>query len=297
MVVSARTVAQRLAFVGVGQHATKLASSLRACGAEVVAHSRLQHHPAPGFGQRLAWPDIVERAQRGAIDAVVAVAPPELTTDIALVCARAGVRCMATKPLLVADPGELGRESEALDADLYVDLWRLYATPWLALKDAARRSRILEMRVEFVGNGPHRGFSGALDWGPHAVAFACDLLGASTAFTRVSISNSTGRGELLDIRGMISGTKVSLRVGNGAESVEKAVFVRTEAGDLELREDGNQIHLATSFGLARECKKDEAVRRFCRAFLSREKSPTLRLSSIAHVVLTSDEGSRRALSR
>src|SRR5690242_19021703 len=111
----------RLGFCGVGKWANKLATAFRECGAEIVAYDRqnryahrckcgleFSNHGQPGallcanctcqkfdsqcgssaagFGTWTPWRD--QLADKS-IDAIIAVAPPEISTEVALACAAA----------------------------------------------------------------------------------------------------------------------------------------------------------------------------------------------------------------
>jgi hypothetical protein len=173
-----RPMTLRLGFVGVGRWARKLAESFRACGAEVWAFDRGsfarpqcsgQHNLdsckacaerwIDGFGRYMPWRD--QLADKN-IDAIIAVAPPEITTQIALACAEAGKAVMATKPLF--------DHPTTIRAPFYVDFFRLWSDAHKAAKDHGG-----SINYVFEGSGPIRSFPGSLDYGPHVVAVMLDL--------------------------------------------------------------------------------------------------------------------------
>lgn len=170
----------RLGFVGVGRWARKLAESFRACGAEVVAYDRKNKHSgemvkghcltgANGdypFGRFcIPWQDMIADKN---IDAIVAVAPPEATTEVALACAEAGKPVMATKPLF--------DHPATIRAPFYVDLWRLYSRGWRLFTGPPYPAHC-STNYELHGSGPFRDFPGGLDYGPHVMAWVFSQYG------------------------------------------------------------------------------------------------------------------------
>lgn len=279
----------RLGFVGVGRWAQKLATAFRECGAEIVAYDRGGDGEAPGFGARTT----VQAMVHGDVcDAVIACAPPDVTTEVALECARAGKRCVATKPLLWTEwPDIFDRSHSAapLNLDtglretglLYVDLWRLYSPAWLALKEEVAGKLIEHIDVSFCGNGPFRSFNGVLDYGPHALAFVYDLLG-TTELTVGRIEFDMA--DLIDVDMTCAGVPVRATIGNAAREPQRSVtvisggrkHVFTEPSDAHIASVENVCHIdgETVVGSS----KAHALRRFCRAFLVGEPSRTLEYS-------------------
>lgn len=294
----------KLGFVGVGKHAQKMAAAFRECGAEVVAYDRrqpVQDSPAfEDFGDWLPWQ---EQIKSPGIDALIICAPPAVTTEVALACAKAGKRCVATKPLMLDTPPEAGIVIDMRnvggtvwrDSHYYVDLWRLYSPAWLAMKDELRGKTIQSVHVDFYGNGPVRGFSGLLDYGPHALAFVADLMG--------EIPEMTWRQEVDTFRGHKhaawgSGERVSVTTGNGFIAGGQTMRVTVKADGLRyawIEDEGNHVYRvdgAPSGAPVMVADRAIALRAFCRAFLAGEPSNTLRISCEAHRVLASIESGR-----
>ena len=293
-----------LGFVGVGQWAQKLATAFRECGAEIVAYDRASSptQNPPHFGTWYPWHDQIASDK---IDALIICAPPEVTTEVALECAKAGKRCVATKPLLWTEyPSELFRDLpgltgeqqrvilrywEVLNRSLYVDLWRLYSPAWLALKEELRGKKIDRIDVSFCGNGPFRSFNGALDYGPHALAFVFDLLG-STEVTDLQVTEleAVEGGKLYGADMRVAGTFASMTIGNGAQEPKRQVDVwvddRSRWTFVE-PENGTQAFLVDVDEPRITCTKALALRRFCRAFMACEPSRTLEYSIAAMRVL------------
>ena len=325
----------RLGFVGVGHWAQKLATAFRECGAEVAAYDRNGSGDAPGFGQRMDWSSMVSL---GSIDAIIACAPPDVTTEVALACAKAGKRCVATKPLMWSewpefaewpmfktmrerktgawatdaersDPGVQERFTRKKNSELlYVDLWRLYSPAWLAMKEELRDKKIDRIDVAFCGNGPFRSFNGALDYGPHALAFVFDLLGTTKLrqldtdgidWLKADPRDCAKRGVLWVGRFEANGTEIEVRIGNGAKTSQRWVSPTLASDDdanfcswSEPSDDHprHQKHVfnvvVNGIGLPMmEHDKSYALRRFCRAFMAGESSRTLEYSIAAQSVL------------
>lgn len=235
----------RLGFVGVGKWSQKLATAFRACGAEIVAYDRQNAQKVRewgvdswvervpllhGFGSYMPWRD--QLADKS-IDAIVAVAPPEITTEVALACAAAEKSVMATKPLF--------DHPERITAPFYVDFWRL----WSGAQEERRRPEIV-----FHGCGPERGFPGLLDYGPHVLAaildadFTCEV---DEAFRR-----HEGPLELYDVRfKTYSGEFVHATFGNGSSIPERNWWGNPESALMIGRE-----------------AKISVLQHFCRSFLS-----------------------------
>ena len=260
----------RLGFVGCGKWARKLAESFRACGAEIVAYDRRsgrQQSRCPyncdagyegnlqegtrgrcpqgcdsgweysdpyGFGKFMPWRD--QLADKS-IDAIVAVAPPEVTTEVALACAAAGKAVMATKPLF--------DHPERITAPFYVDFWRLWANAHQEAKSSVGHLAPYVLK----GSGPVRSFSGALDYGPHVMAALLDL--APVEIFR-AVNDTPATGDLftvsVDLRG---GRSTLVQFGNGSQRGEREIWGAAET----------PTHIGDE-------PKEAIMQKFCRSFLS-----------------------------
>jgi hypothetical protein len=121
--------------------------------------------PLDGFGSYMPWRD--QLADKN-IDAIVAVAPPEITTEVALACAEAGKAVMATKPLM--------DHPSRITNVFAVDFWRLWADEHAKWRDVMRGSFHGQLRYDLSGCGPVRDFPGAFDYGPHVMAAVLDAM-------------------------------------------------------------------------------------------------------------------------
>lgn len=295
------SVMTRLGFVGVGRHAQNMAAAFRECGAEVVAYDRSQSEESSvasaaermvKFGSRVPWANMITSR---VIDALIICAPPDVTTEVARACAKADMRCMATKPLMWRAPPiwpQMGTvpylpSSFDFDSGVYVDLWRLYSPAWLALKADLRGKKIESLHVDFYGNGPVRGFSGLLDYGPHALAFVVDLLGEIPEMTwDDACGRHRGTGEFVDANSATPSLPlVSVATGNGAAGTSKLVEVVADGTCYQWVEHESDHGLFVQEGQLMACQAKLALRAFCRAFLAGESSDTLRISCEAMRVL------------
>ena len=236
----------RLGFVGVGRWARKLAESFRACGAEIVAFDRgvVPATPdfwPPGFGVYSPWREQIERKS---IDAIVAVAPPEITTAVAMACAAEGKAVMATKPLL--------RHPETITNVFAVDFWRLWADVHTKWKDTFIGSFHGTIRYELSGAGPMRDFPGAFDYGPHVMAAVLDAAPRCRLSHRKRIESATG--ELFGCTfggGPLTGPVIMCEFGNGGTEGVRNIWGHEET----------PTHIGTQ-------PKDEIMRAFCQSFLN-----------------------------
>ncbi len=270
----------KLGFVGVGRWAQKLASAFRACGAEIVAYDRkrgverwsnefmgqphLNNVPGmehglnmgpdlDGFGRYLSWR---EQLADPSIDAIVAVAPPEVTTEVALACAAAGKAVCATKPLF--------DHPDTIRAPFYVDFWRLYSDfhrVWVE-----HREEYATADIKLEGHGPYRDFPGALDYGPHVIAQLFDAWRCYTPVLAKASKTELDGGELfwaeyhLGVVGENS-QKAWVQFGNGSDFPRRCVSLSygSHGERLSLNEDGLLIGSE---------EKSAVLQRFCQSFLN-----------------------------
>lgn len=235
----------RLGFCGVGRWAQKLAAAFRACGAEIVAHDRGNKQAGmqglESWGPLTFWRD--QLADKS-IDAIVAVAPPEITTEVALACADANKPVLATKPLW--------KHPERIGAPFWIDYWRLWS-------EAHRRCREAfiaggHLGVALYGSGPFRDFPGGFDYGPHVTAAALDI--APQLRIETVKADPCERGELYHVNARQFGNQtIGLTFGNGAKHSERYIGVN----DLGFMEEGDMIGGET---------KSSVLQKFCSAFLA-----------------------------
>lgn len=284
---------KRLGFVGVGKHAKRLADTFLELGAQIVAHDRQSDAPGPEWaGKRMAWREMVCSRK---VDALVVVAPPEATSAVVALAAKANgmpaIPVLATKPLVWPSP--LDWAVDVLGSRIHVDLWRLHSPAWQAMKAELQGKAIDSIEVICVGDGPVRSFSGVLDYGPHALAFVGDLLGSVPELHIGSRSERlewnrdkpTRRAVSLYSYGL---PDIRVRIGNDALKPETRVTVSAGPG----RETWTWVEvgyvqsfswlahgeIGTFGGEIVSNDRDLALRSFCRSFLAGEPSDTLRLS-------------------
>lgn len=184
---------------------------------------------ADGFGKFIPWRD--QLADKS-IDAIVAVAPPDVTTEVALACAAAGKPVMATKPLF--------DHPEQITAPFYVDFWRLWSE---AQRDRESDNFFLH------GAGPIRSFPGAFDYGPHVMAAILNIDPMATLVSCRRLPTETG--ELLECdMEMHVGTAVAY-FGNGSKAPVRDIWGHTET----------PTHIGNE-------PKEAIMQKFCRSFMS-----------------------------
>jgi predicted dehydrogenase len=249
----------KLGFCGVGRWAQKLADAFRACGAEIVAHDRrsaggflrgtggrcVSTEPE-NFGVRMPWRD--QLADKS-IDAIVAAATPEVTTEVALACAAAGKPVMATKPLF--------DHPATIHSVFYVDFWRLWAEHQRLARSYVSTLAARPIDITLEGSGPHRSFPGAFDYGPHVIACMLDLCGNAKPELLGASRIECAQGELFQAQyavnlGMLGKREFALRFGNGAPEGRRSLYGAEET----------PLHMP---GME---SKDIVLQRLCQSFLS-----------------------------
>ncbi len=248
----------RLGFVGCGRWGSKLATAFRACGAEIVAYDRKQGRrggyggvdallhdpePAPGFGRYVSW-----RSQLAdkSIDAIVAVAPPEITTEIALACVVAGKPVMATKPLF--------KHADSISSVAYVDFWRLWSESHRRAHDLWANDKSGQpLIIALYGSGPIRDFPGAFDYGPHVMAALFDIAPDAKIVSAKKVPCESG--EFFTIVAEENGKQIVASFGNGAKGSSRCIGMPPFNLSFE---EGTMIG---------DEEKDEVMRRFCASFI------------------------------
>lgn len=250
-------MAIKLGFVGVGKHAQKLAAVFRELGCDIVAHTRASREPASGFGEL----DRLDLADR-----LIVCCPPKQALAWAQTVRKP---MLVSKPLLATDPDGLEHVS--------VDLWRLWSPAWVAFRQACAGRPIQAMRVVFTGNGPFREtHNGALDYGPHAMAFVHDLLPEAVLRNR----ERTAGNWRVEWAGA-----VSAEFGNASPVPQMAVDARIAKRCYRWVESDGQHEFFAPNGSAHKCPRSDALRTFLAAWLRDEAGETLQLSCMGMRVL------------
>lgn len=240
----------RLGFVGCGRWGQKLAEAFRACGAEIVCHARSREGmpEAAGFGTLWrgdgGWRSMIERPD---LDAIIAVAPPEVTTQVALACAAAGKPVMATKPLF--------DHPETIRAPFYVDFWRLWSKSHAAASLAVAVNPNADVCINLYGNGPFRSFPGAFDWGPHVIAAVADLFPDYWIMGANKINVGAGETFRVHVADNGSDRSITLYFGNAQEGPTERSYM---VGDW--REDERDTRIGSE-------EKAWVLQRFAQSFL------------------------------
>lgn len=240
----------RLGFVGVGRWASRLAAAFRACGAEIVAYDRgtkpdyVGDPPhLDGFGWYSPWR--VQLAREN-IDAIIAAAPPEITTEVALACAAAGKPVMATKPLW--------DHPQRITAPFYVDFWRLWSGVHREARERLAADKRARLTMSLYGVGPFRSFPGAFDWGPHVAAALIDLCPGFSLSGAASIGGD--QGELFRVHATAGDREITLYFGNGSTGSTSREY---QVGDWCTKEEGEHIGNQT---------KQAVIEAMCQAFMA-----------------------------
>ena len=203
------------------------------------AFKRTDH--APGFGSFMPWRD--QLADKS-IDAIVAVAPPEITTEVVLAAAAIGKPIMGTKPLWSVP--------DTIRAPVWCDFWRLWTYGHAAAKEAWEMDTSRELLCNLYGDGPFRDFPGALDYGPHVMATLLDMQPGLKVRSAKKLNG--GNGELFRVE--FGPGNIVAHFGNAGQGRSDR---RLTCGDTEFTEAGDM-----SWGM----RKDDAIRAMCNAFVA-----------------------------
>ena len=290
---------KRLGFLGCGPHATRLAQVFTELGAIIQGHDRKSDAQGPIWaGPRMPWREMLRE-----VDAMVAVGPPDVTTDVVLACMKASKPCLATKPLvfparvittrvdellfqqqdaLTGIPGlpqvQFLSLAPQISRELYVDLWRTYSPSWQAMKAELAGKQIDSVSVVCVGDGPVRDFSGICDYGPHALAFVGDLLGKMPEVWQELVTTHGAGRSTWEGTARFEGTSIKVETGNAAHHPQMRVSVSAD-GKLYEWVQGFMAHGFAMNDMEQvRCNRNVALRAMCRAFLNGEPSNTLKLS-------------------
>lgn len=215
----------KVGLIGTGPWGLTLARAFQKQGVEIAAHAHERPHRVDGLGKRMSWAQMIGAA---GIDAVIAAGPPDVTLEAVKMCQGRGVPVLATKPLMLEAPLAL-----AFKTPMYVDYVHLWSTCYQALKEEveARKGhlkiQISSITCDFSGPGPKRDFSSLRDYGPHALAFAFDLLNCGNAKIN-SVSRVPGMlpgCENYRIGSHVNGVPIVITVGNGSAYANRMLVV------------------------------------------------------------------------
>jgi hypothetical protein len=191
-----------------------------------------------GFGTYTPWRD--QLADKS-IDAIVAVATPDVTTEVALACAAAGKPVMATKPLF--------DHPATIRAPFYVDFWRL----WSKVHERVKNQEFgytRNWRYSMAGSGPLRQFPGLFDYGPHVIAAILDAIPMARLKTADRLPSPDGT-DYMSYSFASDGEHVSGAIGNGSPDGWRCIWGQEET----------PTHIGDD-------PKDQIVQRMCQSFLN-----------------------------
>jgi hypothetical protein len=198
----------------------------------------------PGFGAYMPWRD--QLADKN-IDAIVAVAPPEITTDVVLECSAVGKAVMGTKPLW--------NHPETIRGPVWVDFWRLWTFGHRDVKEKREQDPSPGLVVNLYGDGPFRDFPGSLDYGPHVLATLLDIH-PGLRVRKVEKLNG-GAGELFRVQ--FGPGDITAHFGNAGQGhSDRRLAHGTKNYDTWVESGDN------SWGTT----KDHAIQAMCRAFMA-----------------------------
>lgn len=253
----------KLGFVGVGKWAQRLATAFRACGAEIVCYDRQNVKPwidsvvpgrvlgpaVPWFGPGWEARYMPWRSQLTdkSIDAIIAVAPPEVTTEVALAAAAAGKPVLATKPVWT--------HPEKLTNVWAVDFWRLWSKSHETARERIAANPDADVCINLYGNGPFRSFPGAFDWGPHVIAAVADLFPEYWIMGANKINVGAGETFRVHVADNGSDRSITLYFGNAQEGPTERSYM---VGDW--REDERDTRIGSE-------EKADVLQRFAQNFL------------------------------
>jgi hypothetical protein len=255
----------KIGYVGVGNWAKQLKNTFRSIGCECFGYVRVQDEGLEHFGIKYSSYQNLTNS----CDLIVVAADPETTTEVALYCAENCIPCVATKPLL-AHPQLIG-------APFYVDFWRLYSKPYEVFKTQVVGPVYCE--INFLGSGPFReSHDGLDDWGPHAFAFAQDLLGvrASVVTENYARKIPCSEGCIFEFGCKIGDIGVKVTTGNGGPSkqtIQKQIRIRDWYHTHILNETADGVIEYHQFGKEGEAvlrsNKKQALRSFAQDVVSK----------------------------
>jgi hypothetical protein len=200
--------------------------------------------PLDGFGVYMPW---LDQLADNNIDAIVSVAPPEVTTEVALACAEAGKAICATKPLF--------DHPATIRAPFYVDFWRLWSDAHREFRDKTDYRGPDGPRLSLCGNGPFRDFPGAFDYGPHVIAAMLDIgfdFDTCGDWWHVTKPMPCERGELFQLDCELpSGEGCHILFGNGVAESERCIWGHEET----------PTHIGAQL-------KSDVMKAFCSSFIA-----------------------------
>lgn len=200
--------------VGVGPWGRTLARKLKKLGHEVICHCRGQGTAAPDLGELVDWTKMPSM-----VHAVVVAAPPSVTREVAEEMVMRGVPVLATKPLLGAED-ILEKWMGSPFAVDYVHLHSPLMKKLMTEIDEQSHIGVTVRKIDcrFLGDGPVRRFSPLLDYGPHAISAAMELLSTPMInIEKVTVISSRPGQETWHIDADVDGVESHFTVGNDAE--------------------------------------------------------------------------------
>ena len=241
---------KRLGLVGVGAWGRRYADTVsRRTDCRIAAIARASSksdYSLPGAERLESWEALLQAAARGALDGIIVATTAENQAVIAAEAAELGVPALVEKPL-----GNTRKAAEKVLAryresdrrpPIVVDYIHLFAPAYRELKARLPDARSIST-IEAAGynRGPFRSSSSLHDYAPHDLAMCFDSMGIDAPW-RLRDARATpgpeGIGEIFDLTLEIGGTRVDMRVGNGAAEKRRRFAVTLQNGRRLVYDDG-----------------------------------------------------------
>ena len=243
--------------VGVGRWAQRLKAAFERQGHAITAHDRRTAAPIAGFGTRVPWQAMLQDPD---IHAVVVAADPDTVHNVGHAAAQHGKPVLLTKPVLLKTP-------LVSPAPVFVDYVRLAAPAYACLKQRTQAPR--HVRVRMYGNGPCRSFPGVFDYGPHATAFMCDLLGlVKPEQVQSWVLVFAESRELFLARGRWAGVPFDFVIGNGAASAQTSLEVTCDTRTVTYTEERGTARCIVNGSVVQEHAHQDSIDAFVRLFVT-----------------------------
>jgi predicted dehydrogenase len=248
----------RLGLVGLGRWGRRYADTIaRLPGVRLatVATSRAPDPPLPPDTRVVrSWPELLAvggpeggPAHGCGLDGVVLAVPPQHHRAIALACLARGLPVLVEKPMAttIDDATAIAEAARRSGVPVLVDHTQLFTPAFERLQQLAGPGP-LRIRGEGGGHGPFgRAVDPLWDWGPHDVALALTLAGATPTAVQAHRHAVTADGGVLTdlVLRFERGDVAWLTVGNAM--ADKRRYLRVDDGQQVLVVDGLSPHPLT----------------------------------------------------
>lgn len=259
----------KVGLVGVGPWGRTIARKLKKLGHEVAYHCRGSGTAAPEMGELVDW-----KKMPGLVPAVIVAAPPQVTKEVAYELAKKCIPVLATKPFLGAE--EILSDIKWKGTPFAVDYVHLHSPLMKKLMneiDEQGQIGVTAKNIEcqFYGDGPVRSFSPLLDYGPHALTAAFELLSTPIMdVERVKVTSSRKGRETWTIEVDIDGVEGRFVVGNDAPEdthASSVVVTFSNGNKASYSEQWPKARFESSSGTAEETGDHDPLAELLKTFL------------------------------